>query len=179
VLYRAHHGQRRPWWFASSLSGRFDLPEPAGTCYLATDATAALRERLGPTLAGLGFVRAADVEAVVVSVLSVLPCGPIADFVATRAAQFGMTREISTTTDYQCTQRWAAAVFAAGFAAARYQPRFSTSANAFSFAYFSGGGDHDELESSARMPAGEVAADAGIRIETDPPISGLSVVTPR
>src|SRR5262245_44247773 len=35
-----------PWWFGSSLAGRFDLPEPDGTCYLAADEIAALLELL-------------------------------------------------------------------------------------------------------------------------------------
>ena len=38
------------WWFSADGSGRFDLTPPYGTCYLATDAYAAIREatRLGP-----------------------------------------------------------------------------------------------------------------------------------
>lgn len=41
-----------PWWFGSSLAGRFDLPEPHGTCYLAADPLAALLEVLGPDRRG-------------------------------------------------------------------------------------------------------------------------------
>lgn len=51
-LFRAVSQGLGPWWFGSSMLGRFDLPEPEGSCYLASDEISALlevagRERLG------------------------------------------------------------------------------------------------------------------------------------
>ncbi|MGI8415131.1 MAG: RES domain-containing protein [Nakamurella sp.] len=48
-LVRAHHLANSPWWFAHDGEGRFDLPAPYGTCYLASHPAAAVRERLGET----------------------------------------------------------------------------------------------------------------------------------
>lgn len=33
-LFRVVRRGNGPWWFGSSTKGRFDLPEPDGTCYL-------------------------------------------------------------------------------------------------------------------------------------------------
>ena len=67
TLFRAHTAGLGPWWFCSDGSGRFDLPAPAGTCYVATSAVAAVRERLGVVLGGAATVPAALLEGVVVS----------------------------------------------------------------------------------------------------------------
>jgi len=49
-LVRVCRAGASTWWFSSGGEGRFDLAPPEGTCYLATDAYAAIREasRLGP-----------------------------------------------------------------------------------------------------------------------------------
>lgn len=49
-LARVCRASEATWWFSSDGSGRFDLTPPEGTCYLAIDAYAAIREatRLGP-----------------------------------------------------------------------------------------------------------------------------------
>ena len=39
-----HRVRRSAWWFSSDGSGRFDLPVPHGTCYLAEEPLAALLE---------------------------------------------------------------------------------------------------------------------------------------
>lgn len=51
-------------WYSSDGSGRFDLRPPEGTCYLATDAYAAIREasRLGPV--STGWVHARELREV-------------------------------------------------------------------------------------------------------------------
>ncbi|MGN6634758.1 MAG: RES domain-containing protein, partial [Oryzihumus sp.] len=56
VLCRAHLAANGPWWFSHDGGGRFDLPAPRGTCYLATDPAAAVRERLGAVLGGVPYV---------------------------------------------------------------------------------------------------------------------------
>lgn len=49
-MVRVCQAAQDTWWFSADGSGRFDLTPPYGTCYLATDAYAAIREatRLGP-----------------------------------------------------------------------------------------------------------------------------------
>jgi hypothetical protein len=129
VLHRCHLARREPWWFASG-GGRFDLPVPRGTCYLATSALAAVRERLGPVLAARRAVPAAALEGVVVSRLPVgLPGAGgvvrLANLRAAAAADFGVTRELESMTPYAVPASWAVALDGAGFDGIWYGPRFS------------------------------------------------------
>lgn len=71
------------------MDGRFDLSAPAGTCYLASDPAAAVRERLGPTLAGTGITYDSDVDSVRISALRAPSGPPVADTIAAGAASFG------------------------------------------------------------------------------------------
>jgi len=111
-------------WFSHSPDGRFDLQAPRGTCYLASDAQTAFRERLGPTLAGLSSVEAADVDGVAVSLLTV-PRGP--DLADTPQCRCGADpwpdREICTSLDYALTRSWAAYFDAHGCGGVRYSAR--------------------------------------------------------
>lgn len=179
LVWRAHGAQWRPWWFSSSLAGRFDLRPPHGTCYAASDPVAALRERLGPTLASLRFVRAADVDGVVVSFFPLPEPVELADTTATIAANFGLTREICTATDYGLTQQWAAAWHHAGFRGIRYQPRFSTAADAFAVALFGKEGLADFEDDLQPVSARTVAESAKITVvEATPSITQMERATP-
>lgn len=129
VVHRAHLAANSPWWFSSS-GGRFDLAEPRGTCYLATTALAAVRERLGPVLAARRTVPASTLDGVVVSALRCCAADApssvrLADLRAAAAADFGVTRELESMTPYDVPLAWAAAFDAAGVDGVRYGPRFS------------------------------------------------------
>lgn len=137
-LHRAHHSDRGPWWF-SSTGGRFDLPVPLGTCYLADSPLVALRERLGPVLAGCSRVPASLLEESVVSRLRVPETHRVADLQAARATRFGVTRELETMVPYAVPQAWARALHRSGLRGVRYGPRFSTGPLS-SFAVFGGAG---------------------------------------
>ena len=126
-VYRAHLVSQGPWWFGSG-GGRFDLDPPRGTCYLASTALAAIRERLGPVLAGRRTVPRPALADVVVSRLTVTePGGSIrlANLRSSRAAEFGVTRELESMTPYDVPRAWARAWDAAGLDGVRYGPRFS------------------------------------------------------
>jgi len=144
VLYRAHTRGRSPWWFSSDLSGRFDLLAPHGTCYLATDVETALRERFGHELVELGVVSFEAAARTEVSALRVPVTRWVANTCARAAASFGMTREISTASDYALTQAWASALYATGRQTGiRYQTRFTTAAAANAAALFGDAGQQD------------------------------------
>jgi hypothetical protein len=136
-LYRAHTAGRSPWWFSSDLSGRFDLIQPNGTCYLATDVATALRERFGHDLvlqAVITFEAAAGTQ---VSKVQISSARWLANTCTRAAAKFGMTREIGTCSSYKIPQAWAATFFASGkHSGIRYQTRFSTGAAANAVALF-------------------------------------------
>lgn len=175
-LYRSHRRENGPWWFSYEESGRFDLSAPHGTCYLADDATAALREGLGRAAVS-GVVDAAELEDRVVSTLVVAEPMSLADTTSARAANHGMTKEISTDTPYSRTQEWAAAWFLKGFLGIRYAGRFSTSHTSRCFALFGRAGAYS---SAAVDPSPEraeaVAIRAGIRLTGRPTV--VQIVPP-
>lgn len=133
----AHHEQsdRGCWWFASCApddtgGGRFDLPAPDGTCYLADDVEAAVRERLGPAWGSHPFLPQGALAGTTVSGIELakyLTASTVADTNNPDAAGF-TTRELSSGARYSLTRRHAAAFAAAGFTAIRYEPRFTPGA---------------------------------------------------
>jgi hypothetical protein len=124
-LFRAHGRGLGPWWFGNDGSGRFDLPPPRGTCYLALDALSALRERLGPVLGAAQAVPESLLEESVVSRLRLPESRHVADLQDRAAAGFGVTRELESTVPYAVPQAWARAFDDAGLGGVRYGPRFT------------------------------------------------------
>jgi len=126
VVFRAHRVDRGPWWFGSDGSGRFDLPPPRGTCYVAESAAVAVRERIGVVLGTVRRVPAAALDTVVVSDLRVVEALAVANLRASRAAGFGVLNELASLVPYDVPQTWAAALDAARHDGVRYPARFST-----------------------------------------------------
>lgn len=95
------------------MRGRFDLPEPEGTCYLATDEISALLEVLGPDLergaVSSGFLKSRRLREVRLAREHTL-----SDLTAREAVRFGITAEIGTIVPYACPQAWAARLRATG-----------------------------------------------------------------
>jgi hypothetical protein len=144
ALHRAHSARRGPWWFSSG-GGRFDLPAPRGTCYLATTALAAVRERLGPVLGGRSTLPAAALADVVVSRLTLtVPGRPgavrLANLRVQAAIEHGVTRELEVMVPYDVPTSWARAFAAVGLDGVRYGPRF-TPGSASSIALFGDAGE--------------------------------------
>jgi hypothetical protein len=136
VWYRNHTRRDRPdngaWWFASSPekepltdSGRFDLPAPFGTCYLANTARAAVRELIGPSHTTNGWVDGDLLKRRVVSALGMPHRIKAADVSRDEATDYRVSNELTTTSDYATTQAWARELHGAGFDAIRYALRFS------------------------------------------------------
>lgn len=124
-FFRAHSQQHDPWYFSSSMQGRFDLPEPQGTCYLATNPGAAVREVLGDRLSQSGRLPQSIAEGRVISRLS-LPCSVHSAHISHHDAFIlGITGELTTMPSYEVPQAWAQALYKAGFGAITYRPRFS------------------------------------------------------
>ncbi len=118
-IYRLHRATRQPWYFSSSGAGRFDLPEPDGTCYAALDPAVAFIE----VFYGFKIVPVEELVDVVVSRMKVPRTMRLADCTSPRAFAHGITSELNTTVDYALTQRWAAALRTAGFGGVRYWAR--------------------------------------------------------
>jgi hypothetical protein len=174
-LYRAHAASLGAWWFSSDKSGRFDLPPPGGTCYLALDPESAVRERLGPVLGGGDSVPESLLADVVVSRLHAPVAAELADLQSRAAARHGVTRELETMVPYAVPQAWARAFAGAGLRGIRYGPRF-TPGEGSAVALFGTAGaadwDHDPDPVPARQVPGAPKA------LTAPRRSDLTVVRP-
>ncbi len=112
-LWRVVRRGRGPWWFASSGNGRFDLPEPQGTCYLAADELSALLEAIGPERLSGGISRLFFEDR---RIRSLHVPGPrsLADLTSRRCAGFGITLEVHTVVPYDRTRAWALSLRRAG-----------------------------------------------------------------
>lgn len=129
-LWRAHGATNSVGWYSSSGGGRFDLPTPHGTCYLASSMGAAIRERLGGAIAQGNYVTHSDATETRVTEIAGLDivCGDVS---TPEAARFGVTAELTSMTPYTIPHAWAAALHAQGLNGIRYAPRFTPGAEAW------------------------------------------------
>lgn len=119
ALWRVTKREHGPWWFSSDGSGRFDLPSPRGTCYLADDPVVAVLEALGPVQRPGGAWFA---ERHLWELRLVAQCRA-ADATARPARGFGVTAELWTIVPFAVPQAWAAALAASGFEGLRTRAR--------------------------------------------------------
>ena len=108
------------------MRGRFDLPEPEGTCYLATDELSALLEVLGPDLER-GAVSSSFLKSRVLRQLRLPGEQRFSDLTSREAVRYGITLEVSTVVPYGCPQAWAARLRAAGSSGVLYWARHDPS----------------------------------------------------
>jgi hypothetical protein len=178
-LHRAHTVGKSPWWFSSDLSGRFDLIQPNGTCYLATDVATALRERFGHDLVRQGVVTFQAAARTHVSTLRVPSGRWLANTCSPAAANFGMTREIGTCPSYDIPQAWAAAFFDGGkHSGIRYQTRFSTGATPNAAALFDASGKHEWPIDPHPVHGVQACTDVGITVAHRPTSRQVRTVQP-
>jgi RES domain len=175
VLCRVTTSGLGPWWFSSDAQGRFDLPKPRGTCYLADDEVGALLEVLGPVVV---------VSSTWARRLSLWHLGlpyqcSAADTTVRAARGFGVTAELASLTPYDLSQRWAAAFAAAGHQGVRYRIRHDPGGSR-ALALFGAAGER-------RWPRGRrqdigpslltrLAAEAGLRVAPLPEARALGEV---
>jgi hypothetical protein len=172
-MVRVCRATQATWWFSADGSGRFDLTPPAGTCYLATDAYAAVREatRLGPV--STVWVQARELR-------EVAPPDPNARLAATTrqaAGRYGVTTELATVVPYDLPRRWATAFHAHGLDGIRHQLRHDQRARPSGIALFGsiGARSHDNGRQT-RLSVAAVEA-AGVRVLRPPHSMALTVLT--
>ncbi|HEV2844262.1 MAG TPA: RES family NAD+ phosphorylase, partial [Thermoanaerobaculia bacterium] len=178
-FFRVVRRGRGPWWFGNSMQGRFDLPEPHGTCYVAADELAALLE-----------VIAADREGARVSSEFVAQRGirelqvpnevVVSDLTSRRASGFGITAEIGTTLPYDRPQAWAASLHEAGFLGIVYWLRHDPS-RAEGIALFGLGGERKRWRRGRELPISaelieRLQAECGIEVVPIPSSKQLRIL---
>jgi hypothetical protein len=186
--YRQHQDRPTPdrgaWYFASlppgdEGGGRFDLPDPDGTCYLATTEVGAVNELVGPDCADRGWVDADLVAGRVLSRLRLSGDVKAADTTSTRATQFRATNELPTTERYDLTQAWADTLHRAGFGGVYSGLRF-TPGPTRGLALFGAAGTPDPapLGDADPRPVREIVEGLGIDVVDPPAFSAINVVSP-
>lgn len=134
MWFRQHRERSTPdrgaWYFASYAvasegGGRFDLPFPDGTCYLASTELGAINELIGPECADRGWVDSPLMEGRVLSRLRLPEAVKAADTTSPRATQYRVTNELPTTEHYDLTQAWAATLHRSGFGGVYSMLRFT------------------------------------------------------
>ena len=136
------------WWYSSRPDGggRFDLPAPEGTCYLADDLDAALGEKLLRRPKKL--VPAERLRELLHSRITLLRPLVLANLTSPRTTGFGVNAEIHATLDYAKPWAWAERLHGAGHRGLRYAARSDPGVAARCVALFGSAGLH------ARAPAG-------------------------
>ena len=144
-VFRSHKAGYHPWWFSiapRSGGGRFDLSTPRGTCYVADTIEAAVRERLRETILASRVITPLLADSFLVSSFAMPRGFTCAHIGVTKAARFGVTRELAALTPghYPLSREWATAFDDAGFEGIRYGARF-TPGPANAWALFGPAGD--------------------------------------
>lgn len=161
-FYRAHRQEHGPWYFSSSMQGRFGLPEPEGTCYLALTPAAAVREVLGARLSQSRRIPQSLVAGRIISRLPLPASSKTAQVSHDDAFLVGITGELTTMPSYKIPQAWAAAFGQAGFQGITYRPRFSPG-NSLALALFGPTGPAD-LPSNYETSLADAATSLGLEL---------------
>lgn len=136
-LFRAVTPGNGVWWFGYKGDQRFDLYPPNGTCYVATDQETAIREKLRRRILGHGLTPDV-VKEIEVHRLHLPRPGDFANTGHQQAARHGVSRELSTTTDYSLTREWAVGFFEAKLDGIYYASRFTSEMACNALAVFDG-----------------------------------------
>lgn len=177
--YRQHLDSLSPWWFSCSMDGRFDLPAPDGTCYLADSAESAVRERVGPDVAATGHVAVSVLEDRVVSAVALPEEVRAANLDSDRAAdRFGVTGELTVMTPYTVTQDWAAVLHRAAFAGVCGRLRFTPSRHRGLAVFGEAGGRPNWDADPSPIPLVAIGRRMGLIIVEPPDDDQLTVVAP-
>lgn len=179
--HRCHQTHREPWFYASHPAddiggGRWDLPEPNGTCYVAESAVAALTETAGPDLHDHGFVTGSWVDARSVSEVGLGADVNVADMTDPAVSEHGASNELVGALPYRITQAWARGWDAAGFGGVRYGLRFA--ANLIGLGLFGPAGARTGGRVLGARPAREVASTSGVRVVEVPASRDMNIFDP-
>jgi RES domain-containing protein len=154
-LYRIHRSDVGPWWFSGDGTGRFDLRDGRGSCYLAGTPLGAFIEvfRVG------SVIPEAEVDARSLSSLVPPSRTRLADCTVSAARKFGITGAIHTQPDYTVPQAWAEAFAASGFGGIRYRLSHDPAQRELGIVLFGAAGEQSlPVRRAEPVPAGVIEA---------------------
>ncbi len=191
ALHRVFRRDRRsPWWFAPvptdpARGGRFDLPGPDGSCYLATSPAGAALEAFQDF--GRGLLPESELRGRARAEVTAPADSPsAAQLTAARARATGVTQALWAGPDRGLTQRWAAALRRAGWRALWHGTQHDPTGQARAVTLFDTAGEHppyDDPEGWAHTAHGLDADQRtrgalvryGIRVIPDPDPTTISL----
>lgn len=179
--HRCHQTQHEPWFYASHPAdkiggGRWDLPAPNGTCYVAESAGAALKETAGPDLHDHGFVTGSWADARSVSGVELGAKVSVADMTDAAVSDHGASNELVGALRYRITQAWARGWHAAGLGGVQYGLRFA--ANLIGLGLFGPAGARTGGRVLGARSAREVASTSGVRVVEVPASRDMNILDP-
>ncbi|MFF1632538.1 RES family NAD+ phosphorylase [Leifsonia sp. NPDC058248] len=175
-LYRAHSISREAWWFDNSAYGRFNLPSPRGTCYAASRAETAVREKVRDEVSSSGVVSRALAETFIVSIVRAPIDYKCAAVSSTGAARFNVVRALVTMDDYDVPQEWAETFEAHTFDGVYYGSAYTTGGPS-ALALFGDEGDPGPLFTATQHMTGPQACKAaGMTVAGPPSFGALTVI---
>lgn len=180
TVWRVTAARHGPWWFSNAMTGRFDLREPEGTCYVAREPLAALLEVLGPDRLD-GTVTTELLAGKRLHELRLPERRVCGDLTSRQAAGFGMTLEIHTCTSYRLTQSWASALADAGCRGLVYLARHDPSSSR-SVALFGAGGEPAEWPTGRAHPLSDsellrrLGSECNLQVAPRPRLSQIEVL---
>lgn len=162
------------------MEGRFDLPPPRGTCYLALDAVGALLELVGPQ-ASDGAVSETFLANRRLRRVALPRLHRLADLTARRASGRGVTAEIHTIVPYALPQAWAKTLARGGADGVRYQLRHDPSFKGVGVGLFGKVGERRSWKPGRELSIDDtfrskLYAACGLRVLPIPRIDQLRVI---
>ena len=144
-LWRCHRASREVWWFGSTPPGhgRFDLPAPDGSAYLAATLDAAVLESMQAHFGRGAVLPSSALRARQLSSVRV-PAGspPAVDLTAPALVALGATAALWAGPDRARTQRWATELHGAGHQAIHHGIQHDPAGALRAFTLFDRAGAH-------------------------------------
>jgi hypothetical protein len=175
---------RGAWWFASlpaspagMETGRFDLPAPDGTCYLADTKEGAVRERVGWQHAHNGWISGPSLVDRVVSKMRLPRPLTVADVSSAEALHYRVTGELADMEDYDITQEWAQVLRKHAFEGVSYKLRFTSSAQGLAM-FGAAGAPPDPAIEGIPEPLRPIVERWGWKVVDPPAKSTVTIIGP-
>lgn len=147
-LARIHRVGIEPWRLSSHEHGRFNLPQPRGTCYLAPEPICAFLEVFARHGAAID---AREISEYRLSWLRLDQDWKLADLTDLTVLGAGINAEIHASTEYEFTRAWASSIDQE-YEGIQFRPRSDPSGSLSSVALFSAeGGRKAIVESSEEI----------------------------